>query len=149
MSTPVRQHDYVAAVHAYFDALRSGDPERVVALFSNDGEVISPFLGRMPASAFFAKLADTSMSSEIDVFDVLVSAQGSPRAVGYFNYRWTLRDGTVLRFDCCDVFDFSPPSAEAADGVEAARIELMTIVYDTAPLRDQVGDKYAPADGAL
>ena len=144
MSTPARQHDYLAAVHAYFDALRSGDTDRIVALFATDGEVISPFLGRMPAAAFFAKLADTSMSSEIDVYDVLVSASGAPRAVGYFGYRWTLRDGTVLRFDCCDVFDFSTP----ADQVETARMQLMTIVYDTAPLRDQVGDKYAPTNGS-
>ncbi len=143
MTTPDRDHDYVAAVHAYFDALRSGDPDRIVALFSTDGGVISPFLGRMPASAFFAKLTDTSLSSEIDVFDVLVSAQGAPRAVGYFNYRWTLRDGTVLRFDCCDVFDFGPDN-EAAKGPETPRIQLMTIVYDTAPVRDLVGDKYAP-----
>jgi ketosteroid isomerase-like protein len=147
MPAPVPHEAYVATVHAYFDALRNGDPDRIVALFSTDGQVISPFLGRMPASAFFAKLADTSTRSEIDVFDVLVSAKGSPRALGYFNYRWTLRDGTVLRFDCCDVFDFGQP-VESARGVEAVPIELMTIVYDTAPLRDQVGDKYARTDAA-
>lgn len=133
---------HVEAVHAYLDALGRGDTEAIIDAFADDGEVISPFLGRLPARPFFARLAESSMRSDIEIFDILVSAQGAPRCVAYFHYHWTLRDGTVVQFDCCDVFDFAPPAA-ASDAAERPRIKLMTIIYDTAPLREGVGDKYA------
>jgi hypothetical protein len=52
----------------------------------------------------------------------------------YFRYDWTLKDGKVVTFTCVDVFEFQ-------DGSE--RIASMSIVYDTHPLREEVGDKYA------
>jgi hypothetical protein len=62
-----------------------------------------------------------------------VSTTGAPRATGYFVYDWGLKDGSAVRFECVDVFDFD------AQG----RIERMMIVYDTHPIRSEVGDKYA------
>jgi hypothetical protein len=38
----------------------------------------------------------------------------------------------MVSFHCADIFEF--------DGED--RIGSLTIVYDTAPIRDQVGDKY-------
>jgi hypothetical protein len=46
-----------------------------------------------------------------------------------------LSDATVTRFTCVDVFEFRSGSS---------CISSMQIVYDTHPLREQVGDKYAP-----
>ncbi|GAA0918336.1 nuclear transport factor 2 family protein [Nonomuraea longicatena] len=120
-------------VHRYLGALEAGDTAAIVELFAPGGQVISPFLGRLAAPAFFTRLAASSRSSRITPIDVLTSAAGG-RAVAWFHYRWTLRDGSVLDFDCCDVFDFAAGSA---------RVALLTIVYDTAPIRAQVGDKYA------
>ena len=56
----------------------------------------------------------------------------------WFRYDWTLRDGQQLSFTCVDVFSFGPGSD---------RIAQMHIVYDTHPLREQVGDKYAISGG--
>jgi hypothetical protein len=53
----------------------------------------------------------------------------------YFRCDWTLSDGRLVDFTCVDVFGFPPGSA---------RIASMRIVYDTHPLRERVGDKYAP-----
>lgn len=57
------------------------------------------------------------------------------RVAAYFRYDWTLRDGRLVDFTCVDVFGFRPSSD---------RIDSMHIVYDTHPLRERVGDKYAP-----
>ena len=66
------------------------------------------------------------------VIDILASTQGQARAIGYFRYGWTLKDGTKVYFDAADVFDFN-----AED-----EIVKMTILYDTHPLRELVGNKY-------
>lgn len=123
---------YKDTVQAYFKALHNNDLETITALFAPDGMVSSPFLGELRAAEFFPKVFGASSATTITVFDILVSADGQPRAAGYFNYDWTLTNGTIIQFDAADVFDF------AADG----KIAKMTILYDTYPIRDTVGDKY-------
>lgn len=124
---------HVAVVERYLDRLETSDVEGIVALFTEDAQVVSPFLGRMSPRPFFEKVRDASAQSRIEVLDILLSAQGASRAMAYFVYHWQLRDGTEVRFDCVDVFDFN----------EQGRIQRMTIVYDTHPVRALVGDKYA------
>lgn len=121
-----------ATVRAYLAALEAGDTARVIALFAPDAWVLSPFLGRVPAASFFPQVVAASSSTRLTVHDVLLSAEGHPRAVGYFRYDWGLADGQQVSFECADVFDF------AADG----RIAMLTILYDTHPIRATVGDKY-------
>ena len=48
-------------------------------------------------------------------------------------YDWGLKDGSAVQFECVDVFEFD----------ESGRVERMVIVYDTHPVREVVGDKYA------
>ncbi|WP_431904074.1 nuclear transport factor 2 family protein [Nonomuraea sp. bgisy101] len=134
--TPI--HARVDIVHRYLRALDAGDTGEIVTLFHPAGEVISPFLGRVPTTGFFAKLAESSLRSDITVHDVLPSLT-EPRVAAYFHYGWTLRDGSVVEFDCCDIFDFAP---QPDDGTPP-QIATMTIIYDTAPVRAAIGDKYA------
>ena len=107
----------------YFVALDAGDLEGVLTVFADDAVVHSPFLGRLSAREFFPKVFAASSASDITVFDILASTQGQARAVGYFRYDWTLKDGTKVYFDAADVFDFN-----AED-----EIIRMTILYDTHP----------------
>ncbi|MFI7443807.1 nuclear transport factor 2 family protein [Nonomuraea indica] len=129
----------VDVVRRYFAALEVGDTSRILSLFHPSGEVLSPFLGRMEAASFFARLAESSQASETEVFDIFPSPTTS-RVAAYFHYRWTLRDGSVIEFDCCDIFDFV--AASGSDETEPC-IRTLTIIYDTAPIRADVGDKYA------
>ncbi|HLO93206.1 MAG TPA: nuclear transport factor 2 family protein [Burkholderiaceae bacterium] len=124
-------------VQTYLAHLHAGDTAGLIATFEDDGVVHSPFLGSMPAGAFFKKLAQASSESVITVIDLFVSAQTSSvlRVAAYFRYDWTLSDGTAVDFMCVDIFSFRPGSA---------RIQEMQIVFDTHPLRDRVGDRYAP-----
>jgi hypothetical protein len=124
----------ISTVRDYLAALETGDPDRILALFAADGWVLSPMLGRMSARDFFPKVVAASSTTQLTVHDVLVSAEGHPRAVGYFLYEWWLRDGSKVAFECADVFNFNPSTG---------KIESLIILYDTHPIRALVGDKYA------
>ena len=121
------------AVRKYLAALEAGDPERAAALFVPQGWVQSPFLGKLPVRAFVEKVTGTSRGSKLTVHDVLVSAEGHLRAVAYYLYDWTLRDGSHVAFDCADVFNFDR---------DTGKIESIVLVYDTQPVRGVVEKKY-------
>ena len=124
---------YTRIVEAYLGALDRGSLEDILALFTIEATVDSPFLGIMPAAQFFPKVLASSQQSDIITHDILTSVRGHRRAVGYFRYDWTLLDGTLVTFECADVFEF-------ASGED--KIERMVILYDTYSIRTQVGDKY-------
>jgi ketosteroid isomerase-like protein len=121
------------AVRQYFVALEAGDVEGIVSLFEPNGWVFSPLLGRMTARDFFPKVVEASSGTKLTIHDVLVSAEGQPRAVGYFKYDWWLKNGSKVSFECADVFTFNP---------ETGKIISMMILYDTYPIREAVGDTY-------
>lgn len=124
----------LTTVRRYLDCLHASDTEGLIALFAPEGYVVSPFLGTMKARPFFTKLAQSSTQSVITPIDLFESVtDGAQRVAAYFRYDWTLKDGKVVTFTCVDVFEFDTD----------ARITTMTIVYDTHPIREMVGDKYA------
>jgi hypothetical protein len=132
----------IDTVRSYLRHLHAGDTAGLVSTFEDDGVVHSPFLGTMDAAAFFRKLAQASSGSVITLIDLFQSVQPATelvRVAAWFRYDWTLNDGRTVDFTCVDVFSFRPGSA---------RILEMQIVYDTHPLREQVGDKYAPDPAA-
>lgn len=125
-------------VRSYLQHLHASDTAGLISTFESDGVVHSPFLGTMKARDFFPKLAQASRQSVITLIDLFASVQptdGVVRVAAYFRYDWTLSDGRLVDFTCVDVFGFRPGSD---------RIDSMHIVYDTHPLRERVGDKYAP-----
>src|SRR6202171_3062180 len=121
------------AVRKYLKALEASDVDKAAALFTADGWVQSPFLGRLPVRAYMTKVASASSASELTVHDVLVSAEGHMRAVAYYLYDWRLTDGSRVSFDCADVFNFDPSSG---------RIQSIVLVYDTHPVRGVAESKY-------
>ena len=82
---------------------------------------------------YVKKVASASSHAKLTVYDVLVSAEGHLRAVAYYHYDWSLKDGSRVAFDCADVFNFDPNSGH---------IESIVLVYDTQPVRHVVEDKY-------
>lgn len=124
---------YTQQVRAYLRELERGEVDAICALFAPDARIFSPFLGWMHARPFFSKVAAASGESKITPIDICVSTSGARRATGYFIYDWALKDGSLVRFECVDVFEFDT----------AGLIEQMIIVYDTHPIRSTVGEKYA------
>ena len=121
------------AVRKYLQALEAGDADKAAALFVADGWVQSPFLGKLPVRDFIKKVADASGDSKLTVHDVLVSAEGHLRAVAYYLYDWSLKDGTRVSFDCADVFNFD---------ADTGHIASVVLVYDTHLVRGVVDKKY-------
>jgi hypothetical protein len=121
------------AVRKYLEALEASDVNKAAALFTPDGWIQSPFLGRIPVRNYIAKVAAASSASELTVHDVLVSAEGHMRAVAYYLYDWQLKDGSKVAFECADVFNFDP---------ETGRIASVVLVYDTHLVRDVVENRY-------
>ena len=124
---------YTRQIRTYLRELERGDVAAICALFAADAQIYSPFLGWMHPAPFFAEVNAASGESRITPIDICVSTSGARRATGYFVYDWGLKDGSTVKFDCVDVFEFD----------ENGRIERMIIVYDTHPVRTTVGDKYA------
>jgi hypothetical protein len=121
------------AVHKYLSALEAGDAEQAASLFVPGGWVQSPFLGRLSVRDYVNKVASASSKAKLTVFDVLVSAEGHLRAVAYYQYDWSLKDGSNVTFDCADVFNFDS---------DTGRIESIVLVYDTDPVRAVVENKF-------
>ncbi len=121
------------AVRKYLQALETGDADDAASLFVADGWVQSPFLGRLPVREFIEKVASASGKSKLTVHDVLVSAEGHLRAVAYYLYDWSLKDGSRVSFDCADVFNFD---------LDTGRIASVVLVYDTHLVRGVVDKKY-------
>lgn len=116
---------------SYLDALNAGDLAAVQALFTPDATVVSPLYGVVDAGAFYAGLfADTQQSDTTLLTIFETSADGGSVAL-HFRYRWTLRGGKQVSFDCVDVFELSE---------DRQRFQKLTIIYDTAPLRDDFND---------
>lgn len=117
----------------YLKVLEKCDVDGICKLFDKNADIYSPFLGWMKAKPFFEKLKESSGPSIITPLDIFLSSNANLRATAYFRYDWTLSDGSSAPFDCIDIFDFN----------KEGMIEKMTIVYDTHPIRETVGDKYS------
>ncbi|GGE53692.1 nuclear transport factor 2 family protein [Actibacterium pelagium] len=124
--------DQTAFVRRYFDLLTASDIDGIIAMFDPDATVMSPFLGTLPAADFFGRLGDASAASKLTVFDVLLGENGDS-AAAHFEYDWTLKSGDKIVFEGVDYFKFGTSGKFAG----------LSIFYDTHPVREDVGDKYA------
>ncbi|GAP38001.1 nuclear transport factor 2 family protein [Piscinibacter sakaiensis] len=126
-------HPYVRVLQTYMAALGASDYATVKGLFAPTGRVKSPFLGEMPAGPFFDRLAGASSRNLITPIDIFLGQSGRPHATAYFQYDWTVRDGTLISFKVMDLFTFAP------QGEQVLHLDL---IYDTHPIRVSAGNKY-------
>lgn len=130
---PRPMHPYVSLLNTYMRALGESDYATVKRLFAPGGKVLSPFLGEMLAGPFFDRLAGASTKNVITPIDVFLSATDKHLATAYFQYDWTVRDGTLITFKVMDLFTFDPASGQVA---------YLDLIYDTHPIRTSAGNKY-------
>jgi len=126
-------HPYVDILQTYMTALGRSDYVTVKSLFAPGGKVLSPFLGEMTFGPFFDRLAAASARNVITPIDIFLSATGKNRATAYFQYDWTVRDGTCITFKVMDLFTFEP-------GTD--KVTGLDLIYDTHPIRLSAGNKY-------
>lgn len=125
---PTAQH--ADTIRAYLRELGKGHAAGVTRLFASDARIYSPLMGWVAPEPFYARLLDVSGTSTLTLHDILSSSQGHERAIAYFRYDWTLKNGQLASFDCVDVFDFNT----------AGQIDRLIIIYDTYPVRQDVGN---------
>ncbi len=90
MTPPVPSPDHTAIVRAFFDALCSLDPQRIAALFAEDGEIEDPLgsdvcRGRADIEAHFARGLAT-MFSHLEIDTIAAFSAGSGVAA-----HWSMR----------------------------------------------------------
>jgi len=128
-------HPYVHILQTYMTALDQSDYSTVKSLFAPGGKVKSPFLGEMPADPFFDRLAGATSKNVITPIDIFLSSAEKNHAVAYFQYDWTVHDGTLITFKVMDLFTFERGSD---------KITYLDLIYDTHPIRTSAGNKYEP-----
>jgi len=125
--------EYVSVLQTYMRALGEADYDTIKSLFTEDGKVLSPFLGEMAAGPFFDRLAEASSRNVITPIDIFVSTTKKHHATAYFQYDWTVRDGTLITFKVMDLFTFD---------ADSNKIKYLDLIYDTHPIRSTAGNKY-------
>jgi hypothetical protein len=126
-------HPYIGVLQTYMRALGDSDYDRIKALFTPEARVLSPFLGETGAMRFFDRLGAASSRNVITPIDIFLSATQQRHATAYFQYDWTVRDGTLITFRVMDLFRFE---------ASGTRVEYLNLIYDTHPVRNSVGNKY-------
>lgn len=126
-------HAYSVVLKTYMTALGEGDYATIKGLFAPEARVRSPFLGEMPAGPFFDRLDGASAKNVITPIDIFISDSQQNHATAYFQYDWTVRDGTLITFKVMDLFTFEPGSN---------RVTYLDLIYDTHPIRISAGNKY-------
>ncbi|MCA0176811.1 MAG: nuclear transport factor 2 family protein [Proteobacteria bacterium] len=117
------------------NALGHSGNATVKSLFTPNAKVKSPLLGDMAAGPFFDRLAGASARNVITPIDIFLSTAGQHHATAYFQYDWTVRDGTLITFKVMDLLTFEP------GGEKVAHLDL---ICDTHPIRASASNKYEP-----
>ncbi|MDP1608475.1 MAG: nuclear transport factor 2 family protein [Chlamydiales bacterium] len=117
-------------IKAYFKGLEKGHYEETIKLFSANAIVHSPLYGQIEARRFYKELFSDTQSSTITLKNTFISTGNPDTAAAHFIYAWTMKDGTLVQFECVDVFDFIPQSD---------KILSLTIIYDTYHTRKDFG----------
>jgi hypothetical protein len=126
-------HPYISVLQTYMTALGQSDYATVKSLFAPGGRVLSPFLGEMLAGPFFDRLAGASSKNVITPIDIFLSSSNRHHATAYFQYDWTVKDGSLISFKVMDLFSFEPDSD---------KFSYLDLIYDTHPIRSTAGNKY-------
>ncbi len=112
----------------YLAALNAGDLETVRALFTADGIIVSSLYGVCPAYNFYAMLFADTERSRTELLNIFEGP--ADRIALHFNYVWTLANGKTATFECVDICELSD---------DRQKFRKITIIYDTAHLRDDFG----------
>lgn len=109
-------------IKSYFHALETGNYNEILQLFTPEAVVHSPLYGTITAIKFYKELFSDTQCSTITLKNIFMNTEDDDRAAAHFMYSWTLQDGTLMHFECVDIFEFAPQSDT---------IQRLTIIYDT------------------
>ncbi|MEO6347655.1 MAG: nuclear transport factor 2 family protein [Aquaticitalea sp.] len=112
--------DNTEIANRYLRYLESGNIEKVVDLFDENGIVDSPIYGIKKADEFYRELYNDTSKSEIHLKGIFVQNDSNDLAL-YFTYKWTLKNNQKVEFDVVDIIEFDSKN----------KIKKLKIIYDT------------------
>ncbi|GAA0732674.1 hypothetical protein [Clostridium oceanicum] len=113
-------------IKQYLNCLQIGDLEKLLSIFEGNAIVFSPLYGKLSAKQFYSDLFNDTTQSKITLLNTFQSNENEDTCSGHFQYDWTMKDGSLVTFECVDVFKISKNN----------KIEKLTIIYDTFGVRD-------------
>ncbi|GAA4959739.1 nuclear transport factor 2 family protein [Algibacter aquimarinus] len=113
----------------YLEYLESGDMEKVISLFSENGIVDSPVYGIKKADEFYYELNDDTSNSKIQLKGIFEQKRSNDFAL-YFSYEWTLKSNRKVDFDVVDIIELDSQN----------KIKRLKIIYDTVISRKLVNE---------
>ena len=111
----------------YLEYLESGNIEKVIELFNENGIVDSPIYGIKKADEFYRELNNDTSTSELNLLGIFEEKDSNKLAL-YFTYKWTLKNNRKVEFDVVDIIEFDSLS----------KISKLKIIYDTVLARELV-----------
>jgi ketosteroid isomerase-like protein len=115
-------------IQRYLRAVEQHDYGEVVACFAGDAVVSHPIFGRQPATVFFQTLFAKTSADKLTVKTIFHCSDNPATAAVLFYDEWRSADGIEFKNDIVLIFDF-----DAGD-----RIQNLTVVFDTFPMREKV-----------
>ena len=104
------------------------DYGEVSACFADDAVVVHPIFGRQPAAGFCQTLFAKTSADKLTVKTIFHCSDNPATAVVLFFDEWRSADGTEFKNDIVLIFDFD----------QGDRIQNLTVVFDTFPVRGKV-----------
>ncbi len=108
----------------YLLYLEKGEMGQVTNLFADEGIVVSPLYGTLPAKKFYETLAGDTNTSKL-IYDGLFFEKDSNRMSLLFDYHWQLKNGKEVTFKVVDIIELNLEN----------KIKKLTIIYDTVHSR--------------
>jgi ketosteroid isomerase-like protein len=115
-------------IQRYLRAVQHHDYGEVIACFADDAVVVHPIFGRQPAAGFFQTLFAKTSADKLTVKTIFHGADNPATAAVLFFDEWKSADGTEFKNDIVLIFDFD----------QGDRIQNLTVVFDTFPMRGKV-----------
>lgn len=111
----------------YLEHLETGNVDKVIALFNENGIVDSPVYGIKKADEFYHILDNDTTNSKLSLLGIFEEETSSNLAL-YFKYEWTLKNNQEVAFDVIDIIEFDAQN----------KISKLKIIYDTVISRELV-----------
>lgn len=118
--------NFQGLIKEYLNGLESGNAGKLLSIFEENAIVLSPLYGKLSAKQFYSDLFKDTTQSKITLLNTLQSNENENTCAGHFRYDWTMKDGSLVTFECVDVFKVTAKN----------KIEQLTIIYDTFGIRD-------------
>jgi len=113
------------AINTYLEQLEKANYDAMVKLFDPKATINSPFFGKTDVMNTYKKLFSHVKSFKVENLNLFEHLKNPDCMTIHFLCTWTFYDGTVVKADCVNVFEFVSKSE---------KIKALTSLYDTSKM---------------